>query len=228
MDAMEPLNFVTIKCQFCGTFYRLTPGKIEEGRVCPKCHETQRGSLSIVGAPLSRAALASSMRVLMIKSGRNKGKKLLLPTTGVVIGRDKDCQIRDSSEELAERHCELTPTSQGLKVRDLDTEEGTFVNRKRIEEEVYMRPGDTLRVGPLLYQLAGHDVPDAEEGARPSIASQIAGVQTTQVDKDTILFKSKKNTAAEAAEVIQEHWELSRNRPPIPEWIDEDEETAGD
>ena len=53
VDALEPLNFVTVKCQFCGTFYRLTPGKMEEGRTCPKCHETQRGSLSIVGAPLS-------------------------------------------------------------------------------------------------------------------------------------------------------------------------------
>ena len=36
-----------------------------------------------------------------------------------------------------------------------------------------------------------------------------------------MLFKSKKSTAAEAAEVIQEHWELTRNRPAIPEWIDE-------
>ena len=222
MNALEPLNFVTVKCQFCGTFYRLTPGKMEEGRTCPKCHETQRGSLSIVGAPLSRAALASSMRVLLIRSGRYKGKKLLLPNEEVTIGRGKGCQIRDNSDEIAEEHCVLKPTAEGLRVRDLGTEEGTFVNRKRITEPVFMRPGDLLRIGPLLYQLAGHDMPDeAEKTAGPTVSTAAAGVQTKQVDKDTVLFKSKKSTAAEAAEVIQEHWELTRNRPPIPEWVDE-------
>ncbi len=219
MDALEPLNFVTVKCQFCGTFYRLTPGKMEEGRTCPKCHETQRGSLSIVGAPLSRAALASSMRVLLIRSGRYKGKKLLLPNEKVTIGRGKNCQIRDNSEELAEEHCSLIPTPEGLRVQDLDTEQGTFVNRERIDEPVVMRPGDLLRIGPLLYQLAGHDTP--EEDVETNLPGSTAGVQTKQIDKDTVLFKSKKTTAAEAAEVIQEHWELIRNRPAIPEWVDE-------
>ena len=221
MDALEPLNFVTVKCQFCGTFYRLTPGKMEEGRTCPKCHETQRGSLSIVGAPLSRAALASSMRVLLIRSGRYKGKKLLLPNEEVTIGRGKNCQIRDKSEELAEEHCALKPTAEGLRVQDLDTEQGTFVNRERIDEPVFMRPGDLLRIGPLLYQLAGHDTPDEEEDTGTTLPGSTAGVQTRQLDKDTVLFKSKKTTAAEAAEVIQEHWELIRNRPAIPEWVDE-------
>jgi len=221
VDALEPLNFVTVKCQFCGTFYRLTPGKMEEGRTCPKCHETQRGSLSIVGAPLSRAALASSMRVLLIRSGRNKGKKLLLPNEEVTIGRAKGCQIRDDSDELAEEHCALKPTDKGLRVRDLDTEEGTFVNRKRITEPVLMRPGDLLRIGPLLYQLAGHDTPEDDKDAGSAVSGTGAGVHTRQVDKDTVLFKSKKSTAAEAAEVIQEHWELTRNRPAIPEWVDE-------
>ncbi len=219
MDALEPLNFVTVKCQFCGTFYRLTPGKMEEGRTCPKCHETQRGSLSIVGAPLSRAALASSMRVLLIRSGRYKGKKLLLPNEKVTIGRGKNCQIRDNSEELAEEHCSLMPTPEGLRVQDLDTEQGTFVNRKRIDEPVFMRPGDLLRIGPLLYQLAGHDTPEEDVGT--TLPGSTTGVQTKQIDKDTVLFKSKKTTAAEAAEVIQEHWELIRNRPAIPEWVDE-------
>ena len=223
MDALEPLNFVTVKCQFCGTFYRLTPGKMEEGRTCPKCHETQRGSLSIVGAPLSRAALASSMRVLLIRSGRYKGKKLLLPNEEVTIGRGKNCQIRDKSEELAEEHCSLKPTAEGLRVQDLDTEQGTFVNRERIDEPVFMRPGDLLRIGPLLYQLAGHDTPEEEEeeDVGTTLPGSTAGVQTKQIDKDTVLFKSKKTTAAEAAEVIQEHWELIRNRPAIPEWVDE-------
>ena len=221
MNGLEPLNFVTVKCQFCGTFYRLTPGKMDEGRTCPKCHETQRGSLSIVGAPLSRAALASAMRVLLIRSGRNKGKKLLLPAEEVKIGRAKDCQIRDLSEELAEHHCALMPTSEGLRVRDLDTEEGTFVNRKQISEPVFMRPGDLLRVGPLLYQLAGHDTPEDDAGAAADTSGRSSGVEARQLDKDTVLFKSKKNTAAEAAEVIQEHWELIRNRPAIPEWIDD-------
>ena len=64
-------------------------------------------------------------------------------------------------------------------------------------------------------------MPEEELEAAAAKAGMSTGVQTKQVDKDTVLFKSNKNTAAEAAEVIQEHWELTRNRPPIPEWVDE-------
>ena len=84
-----------------------------------------------------------------------------------------------------------------------------------------MRPGDTLRVGPLLYQLTGHDKPEDQQADTAAASGPTAGVETRQVDKDTVLFRSKKNTAAEAAEVIQEHWELTRNRPEVPEWVEE-------
>jgi two-component system, OmpR family, response regulator len=77
-SSLQSLKFVTVKCPGCQTFYKL--GKVEgDWRRCPRCEHVHTGSLSIVGAPMSRAALEGSLRVLRILSGKSKGKKLMLP-----------------------------------------------------------------------------------------------------------------------------------------------------
>ena len=70
---LEPVKFITVKCQACSTFYRLKSQA--EWRQCPRCGHNQTGSLSIIGAPISKAALESSLRVLRVLNGKSKGKK---------------------------------------------------------------------------------------------------------------------------------------------------------
>lgn len=90
---------------------------------------------------------------LIIQSGRNRGRKLVLPEAEIFIGRDEDCQIRLASNDISRRHCRLTCRADTILVRDLGSRNGTFVNNMLLETEVALKPGDTLRVGPITLQV---------------------------------------------------------------------------
>lgn len=99
------------------------------------------------------------MAELIVGSGKHQGKRLTLPDTEVVIGRDEDCHVRLATNDVSRRHCALRPTAQGLMVRDLESRNGTFVNELPIRGETLLKPGDTLRVGPLQLVVPGKKEP---------------------------------------------------------------------
>lgn len=71
-------------------------------------------------------------------------ERVELPAGRVTIGRAGDIAIEDAF--LGERHAELVPHRDGLRIRDLDTTNGTFVNDRSIREEV-LHAGDILMLG---------------------------------------------------------------------------------
>jgi pSer/pThr/pTyr-binding forkhead associated (FHA) protein len=107
------------------------------------------------------------MTELIIQSGKHRGKRLALPNAQVIIGRDATCQIRVESEEVSRHHCSLRNAPEGLVVRDLGSRNGTFLNDFRIEAEAVLKPGDTLRVGPMQFQLPGRAEPRGPEATPP-------------------------------------------------------------
>lgn len=93
------------------------------------------------------------MSELIIFSGKMKGKRLILPNREVVIGRDEDCHMRIASSLVSRKHCTLKATPNGIWVRDLESQNGTYVNDVAITEPYLMRPGDILRIGAALFQV---------------------------------------------------------------------------
>jgi pSer/pThr/pTyr-binding forkhead associated (FHA) protein len=70
-----------------------------------------------------------------------------------LIGRSKECDLRASSELVSRRHCEFILKAKSLRVRDLASKNGTFVNGVRIEEEIELAGGDRLQIGPLRFEV---------------------------------------------------------------------------
>jgi predicted component of type VI protein secretion system len=58
-----------------------------------------------------------------------------------------------TSSEVSRRHCSLTPTGRGLLLRDLNSQNGTFVNALRVDDEVMLQSGDRLTVGPVSFEV---------------------------------------------------------------------------
>lgn len=205
----DPMRFLSVKCQHCGTFYKLFSSDLEKARTCPKCQRRQIGALSIIGAPLSRAALASSLRVLRILTGQLKGKKLMLPDYEITLGSDRSCQLKQYGEGIAPKHCTLKPTPLGILVNDLNTETGTFIDNERIAGESLLEPGGLLRVGSMLFRLIGQD---RDVNSTTFFNPKQAKAQQKAERKGVALFLSDKPTAEEAAEVIQAHWDIVRKK----------------
>jgi pSer/pThr/pTyr-binding forkhead associated (FHA) protein len=105
------------------------------------------------------------MHVLIIASGKHKGRRIELPDRQVLIGRDENCLVRMTSSEVSRQHCSLTPTDGGLLVRDCNSQNGTFVNHQRIQQETTLRSGDMLQIGPVSFHVAGPPtrIPDSVE-----------------------------------------------------------------
>lgn len=205
----DPTRFLSVKCQHCGTFYKLFSADLEKARTCPQCLKRQIGALSIIGAPLSRAALASSLRVLRILTGQLKGKKMMLPDCEITLGSDRSCSLKQYGEGIAPQHCTLKPTQLGILVTDLNTETGTFIDDERITSETLLGPGGLLRVGPMKFRLIGED---RDVNATNFHDPKKAKAEQKAAQKGVALFLSDRPTAEEAASVIQAHWDIIRKR----------------
>lgn len=88
------------------------------------------------------------MRVSLVMTTADAGERTFpLKKERTVIGRSSRCDLRVSVPPVADRHCELKLDGKEVSVRDLGSEGGTFCNGRKIEE-VVLKPGDVVTIGP--------------------------------------------------------------------------------
>jgi len=80
-------------------------------------------------------------------------KTFALPSNLTVIGRRHDCDLSIPLMEVSRRHCQLELSEDSLKVRDLGSRNGTFVNDQTVNGDTLVKAGDYLKIGPLVFQL---------------------------------------------------------------------------
>lgn len=88
--------------------------------------------------------------VLFKKDGSQKA--FSLPSNVTVIGRRHDCDLCVPLMIVSRRHCQLTVNNEAVKIRDLDSRAGTFLNGKRVSD-AGLKAGDYLTIGPLTFQV---------------------------------------------------------------------------
>jgi pSer/pThr/pTyr-binding forkhead associated (FHA) protein len=87
---------------------------------------------------------------LKILGGPSSGQLTPIFQGKLIIGREEDCHLRIQSEFLSRHHCVLLLDEYTLRIRDLGSKNGTFVNGRRIgSEELILCNGDTVSVGDL-------------------------------------------------------------------------------
>jgi pSer/pThr/pTyr-binding forkhead associated (FHA) protein len=72
-----------------------------------------------------------------------------------VIGRAHDCQLQLPSGFVSRHHCELIVDERehALRLRDLGSRNGTFVNDEIVAEERELKDGDRLTVGCIPFEI---------------------------------------------------------------------------
>jgi predicted component of type VI protein secretion system len=131
-----------------------------------------------LGFPISIALEAGRMKADLVLL-KNDGAYKTFPLTSnvVIIGRRHDCDLQIPLPTVSRRHCQITQNGQALKIRDLGSKAGTFVNDKRIgaDGEGRLKPGDYIRIGPLVFlcQIDGKPekvVPPKKPATQPAAA----------------------------------------------------------
>ena len=75
-----------------------------------------------------------------------------LPDGVTVLGRSHDCELRIPLKVVSRKHCQLSPNKENVKIQDLDSRIGTFLNGKRINAAI-VKAGDYIKIGPLTFSL---------------------------------------------------------------------------
>ena len=71
-----------------------------------------------------------------------------LPGDGeLTLGRDPECTIRLADAQVSRRHAVITAVADGVRVTDLDSRHGTFVNGERVARPRRLLSGDVITLG---------------------------------------------------------------------------------
>jgi pSer/pThr/pTyr-binding forkhead associated (FHA) protein len=72
-----------------------------------------------------------------------------------VIGRANDCHLQLAHDFVSRHHCELIvdERSHAVRVRDLGSQNGTYVNQEYVSDECELKDGDKLLVGCIPFEV---------------------------------------------------------------------------
>jgi transcriptional regulator with GAF, ATPase, and Fis domain len=100
-------------------------------------------------------ALAACGYELFVSEGPNAGMRVAIDPAApsrVLVGQSTVCAFRLDDGAVSRRHLALEVTERGLRMTDLDSTNGTFVNGVRATE-VYLVGSETLRLGGTTVQV---------------------------------------------------------------------------
>ena len=104
--------------------------------------------------------------LVMFRAGGDQ-RSFTVTRDATVIGRREDCDLRIPVGDVSRKHCRLRRDDSALRLQDMGSSNGTFVNDERITEAT-LNPGDVIRVGPVQFVVQVDGVPAEDEIVRPA------------------------------------------------------------
>ncbi len=119
-----------------------------------------------------------AMRMVFTESDQKRD--FTLPAEVFIVGRQKQCGLSIRDLSISKEHCECQLVGDVLKIRDLGSRNGTWVNGERIGEQfVECKLSDDLIIGKVPVQLLG-----AEQAEMAPMQSEPADSEGTMFDPD--------------------------------------------
>ena len=110
--------------------------------------------LSAAPAALSALGLADWRHSLVVLKGLESGRRIELGDKPLVLGRRTAADLVLPEIQVSALHCrvQVEASRPALKVTDLKSTNGSFINGRRIQGSAYLAPGGTLTVGHHVFR----------------------------------------------------------------------------
>src|SRR5271156_7199430 len=133
---------------------------------------------SIGPRPVSPHRVLRMAAHFTVLSGPFRGQTFPIPRGKFILGREHDCHLVLDTNSVSRHHCVLLMDDYTLRIRDLASKNGTFVNRDltRIGERV-LAHGDRVRLGDLVIRIDLESV---------GVSTPAASLETKDVGPETI------------------------------------------
>ncbi|HQA30091.1 FHA domain-containing protein [Propioniciclava tarda] len=150
----DTVNF----CSNCGAALKSHSG--DTTRVIPAIPSEDQ--VELTEAQLEALAdIPRGVGLLLVVRGPNEGTKFVLDTDTVTAGRHPQCDIFLDDVTVSRHHAKLTNRAGHSWITDLNSLNGTYVNRSLIEGDSPLKRGDEVQIGKfrMLYLVdpAGQD-----------------------------------------------------------------------
>ncbi len=109
---------------------------------------------------------------LYVEKGPGAGQLIPVKQGPLIIGRASICDLRLQHPSISRRHAQLMRQGDRFTLRDLGSQNGTFVNRVKIVGDLEIRIGDEIALGNALLKLRGSGVPPEKTAEKPSVPSR--------------------------------------------------------
>lgn len=165
---------------------------------------------------------------LKVLEGSQAGKVIPLNVRQFLIGREQDCHLRPNSELVSRHHCVFTVDEFAVRLRDLGSTNGTFLNGERLRGQAVLKAGDRVVVGKLSFEVSIQLSPSPVVAEEPPAAESTAVEDdalgngatvefgaTTQAE-DTAMFAPAGETAAGPAVTLPPGYPPQMGYPPMP------------
>jgi len=84
---------------------------------------------------------------------RNSDRAIsLTPGQVLIAGRTVQCDLHLDDPSVSRRHCSMAQDNGLVRVRDLQSANGTFINERQITDAT-ARPGDLIRLGAAIIEV---------------------------------------------------------------------------
>lgn len=113
--------------------------------------------------------------VMFLAGGERRSFSVVRDVT--VVGRREDCDMRIPLGDVSRKHCRFIRENDTLRVEDLGSSNGTYVNSQRVQEAP-VAAGDLVQIGPVYFVVQIDGKPTEEE--LQAMSSGSAGSEDTQ------------------------------------------------
>jgi adenylate cyclase len=132
---------------------------------------------------VSSRCMGSGMARLIVQE--QKGKREFELSEHATIGRHVDNVIHISDRFVSNKHCEIFLDQNGSYViRDLGSQNGTFVNNRRLQEDRILRKGDRLTLGTTLCVFSCEEPPPRVPEIRADDAVLVISQTSSKMPED--------------------------------------------
>ena len=91
--------------------------------------------------------------ILKVVGGKNDGRQIKISVPRFIIGRGETAHLRPASDLISREHCEIVVGDGVVRVSDLKSRNGTYINGIKLDGPHKVDSGDSLRVGRLQFEI---------------------------------------------------------------------------
>jgi phosphoserine phosphatase RsbU/P len=102
------------------------------------------------------------MAELVLIQNESEVRRYTVVDSEMIIGRSSDAAVMIDDGEVSRRHARLWKQGERYYLEDLGSNNGTFVNTRRIGEKIALAPNDLIAIGPHRLRFRDESIPENE------------------------------------------------------------------